>query len=263
MKQLLLTLLTIVITLQVYAQPGRSHVENALQDKYMKKYGEPGMNKFNKFAMGKIEAEYEFPQVVHMHFVEYKNGKKKDETDVVFHVNTKQQIFGYSGSDVNNGEAATIIIDEKNGTMVMLNEKDKTAFAMNTKNMGMQNMSKMYQNKVNNSEVYEDVKCSKSTGNRTIANLSCVKYHCVDEEEGTSADIWVTDKKPMSFEKAGSMTPWTMYLNGVGGVEGTMMAGKFYKKDKLDNEFEVTKLETDSDYTVKTSEYKQMDMFGR
>ena len=263
MKHLLITLITIVFTMPVWAQPGRSHVEKAMQDKYMKKYGEPGMSKFNKFAMGKIEAEYEFPQVVHMHFVDYKNGKKKEENEIVFHANAEQQTFGYSGADINNGEAATIIIDEKNGTMVMLNEKEKTAFAMNTKNMGMQNMSKMYQNKVDNSEIYENVKCSKASGSRTIANMPCEKYHCVDEEEGTSGDIWVTDKQPMSFGNAGAMTPWAMYLNGVGGVEGTMMAGKFYKNDKLDSEFEVTKLETDSDYTVKTSGYKQMDMFGR
>ena len=263
MKQFLTLLIAIGLLTPAMAQPGRSYAEKAIQDKYMKKYGEKGMAQFNKFAMGKVEAEYKFPQTVHMHFVDYDKGKKKEENDIVFHANAEEQTFGYSGNDVNNGKAATIIVDDKHGTIVMLDDEKKTAFAMNAKNMGMQNMSKMYQNQANNTEIYENVKCNKVSGSRTVANYPCVKYHCVDEEEDTSGDIWVTDKKPMNFGKAGAMTPWAMYLNGVGGVEGTMMAGKFYKKDKLDSEFEVTKIEENGDYTIKTSGYKQMDMFGR
>lgn len=259
MKQLLITLTITFISIASIAQPGHDKLEQAMA----KKYGEPGMAKFNKFAMGKIEAEYAFPQTIHMHFIDYNKGKKKDENDIVFHYNEEAETFGFSSSEMNDGQKGTIIYDHKNNAMVMLNDGNNTAFAMNTKSMGMESMYKKYQQKHEKTDIYKNVKCNKTSGDRTIAGYSCYKYHCVDEEENTSGDIWVTEEQPINIGKSASMTPWAMYLNGVGDVEGTMMAGKFYKNDKLDSEFEVTKIENNSSYSIETGKYKQMDMFGR
>lgn len=209
-----------------------------------------------------MKAEYKFPIYLQMHFIDHGGGKKK-ENDVQFHMNTAEKTFAYSGNDMNNGKAATVIMDEQNGTMVMLDDDKKTAMAMNLNAFGMGNMSKMNKYTIDK-DAYEDVKCKKASGNRTVAGYSCQKYECVDEEKGTKGDIWVTDKTPMSVVgKSSQMSPWGMYFTNIGGVSGTMMAGKFYKNNKLENEFEITKLEKNSSHSIKTTGYKKMDMMGR
>ncbi|MCB0698935.1 MAG: DUF4412 domain-containing protein [Chitinophagales bacterium] len=257
-----LSILTIALMVTVFAHAQRGEAEKALQEKYMQQYGQQGMDQLKKMMEAEMKPEYKFPIYVQMHIVDY-DGSKKKESDVKFHLNASEKTFAYSGNDMNNGKAATVIMDEKNGTMVMLDDSKKTAMAINLNAFGMGNMNKMGKHTVDK-EAYENVKCSKASGTKTVAGYSCQKYECVDKEKGTRGDIWVTDKAPMTMlGKVGEMSPWSMYLTNLGGMSGTMLAGKFYKDDKADSEFEVTELKQNSTHSIKTSGYKKMDMMGR
>lgn len=266
MKYLLPIASFMLVTLCAHAQ--RGHVEDALQKKYTEQYGQPGANKFNDYMNntfgGKTEDSYTFPLYLNMHFVEYKNGKKKDESDIKYYVDASSGNFAFIGVDngkKNSGEDMTMIYDSKNTSMIMVNDAEKTAIAIN---FGMLMNSGMVQRKAQKKyeDEMQDISCKKTGKSKAIQGYSCIQYQCVDKDEDSKADVWVTDGIPVDVKKASNFGLWNMYFLNSSGIGGMMMEGKFYEDGQLSSSLEITELNKKADHTVNMSDYQMTGIGG-
>lgn len=267
MKYLLPIVSLTLLTFGAYAQ--RGHVEDALQKKYTEQYANPGVNKFNDFMNntfgGKTEDSYKFPLYLKMHLVEYKNCKKKDETDIQYYIDGSNMNFALGGISNNKGrnssEDMTIVYDSKNTTMIMLNEGEKTAMAINYgafMNMGMQNKAtKKYQDEM------KDISCKKTGKSKTIQGYNCAQYQCVDnDEEGKYADVWITDGITIDIDKASGFGLWNMALMNNAKIGGMMLEGKFYENNQMTSSIEITELDKNANHNILMSNYQMTSLGG-
>lgn len=250
MKRLLLLSVFSLSCINIYAQNDKA---------------EDGMAMLQEFMEGMANAEtrsvYQFPMSMNMHIVSYKNSSKKDEMDIKYYANTSDEILAFESKDKGGKGEATIVYDPQKSTMVIVNDKEKSYMAMSIKSFEKMDMQKMMQQHGAGNEKH-DIKCSKSGKTKTIQGYDCEQTVCVDKEDGSKAEVWVTDKLPINITKSAKNTPWGMYFNGLEGMNGMMMQGDFYKNDKLEASMNVTEINTKANHSVQLSKYKKMDMFG-
>lgn len=250
MKKLVILSLSLLVSAYSFAQ----------QDK-----AEEGMAMLQQFMEGMANAEtrsvYKFPITMNMHIVDYNGGKKKEEMDVKYHVNTDDDILAFVGKDDKSNKQVTIVYDAGKSTMVMVDEAKKSYMAMSIKAFESMDMQKMMQQHSKKS-ARTDVKCNKSGKTKTIQGYACEQMVCTDSENDGKIEVWTTDKIPVNIAKSAKSTPWAMYFNGLDGMNGMMMKADFYEKGKLEASMNVTEVNTSSNYSVKMSELSKMDMFG-
>src|SRR5688500_11296699 len=109
MKRCFLFLLLTAISLCGYGQRNEEH------DAMEKKYGEPGAEKLEEWMNGKllnvkIEPEYRFPLGIRMHTTSYKNGTKKQESDMQFYMNAAEHRIGIKVTDEKKKKADEMLI---------------------------------------------------------------------------------------------------------------------------------------------------------
>lgn len=250
MKKLLVLSLSLLIGYTVSAQKDKADESMAMLQQFME-----GM------ANAETRTVYKFPLAMNLHIVDYNGGKKKEEMDVKYYANTSDNILAFEGKDDKSNKEMTIVYDAGKSTMVMVDEAKKSYMAMSIKAfeaMDMQKMMQQYGGKSSN----VDVKCNKSGKTKTIKGYACEELVCTDKENGSKAEVWVTDKIPVNIAKYSKSTPWGMYFQGLEGMNGMMMEAKLYEHDKLNATMEVTEVNTKSDFSVKMSNYTKMDMFG-
>lgn len=263
MKRIAITFFAVVSLCNVYAQ--QRQVEKTLEDKYMKEHGNAGLSKLQDFMdnMNNAETkpEYKFPLAVTMHVTTYDKGVKKDETDMKYNINSADEAFGISGSNMKGGNKNMFIVyDNKHNSMVMLDEKRKTYTAMNVNAF----MSAEMQAKRGKQYTNSNTKCTKTGKSKSIKGYACEEYVCIDEDRKDSkVEVWVTNKIPMSLASAAKGQPWGAYYAGMDGMSGMMLEGKIYKKEQLEGTMEVTEVDEKSNLTVTLSSYTKNEMFGR
>lgn len=258
MKNLLIASCLLLSQLS-FAQKGQT--EKAIQEKQRAE----GMAKLQEMMAGMSNAEtrpvYKFPISMTMRVTEYKNGAKKEATDMKYHVNGAEETFAFVGRENKSaGKEMMVVYDSKNSTMVMLDEQKKTYMAMNI------NAFKGMEKQMGGSTGKPDnVKCSKSGKTKSIRGYSCEEFVCVDKEKDSRGEIWVTDKIPVDIAQSFKGSPMAAFFNsidGVGGMKGMMMEGKFYEKGELKSGIEIVDINTKANQSVTLSNYKKTDMFG-
>lgn len=263
MKNLIVAIILLFPQLS-FAQKGQA--EKAIQEKYMKEHGNDGMAKMQEFMANMSNAEtrpvYKFPISMTMRVTEYKNGTKKDATDMKYHVNGAEETFAFMGKENKSaGKEMMVVYDSKNNTMVMLDEQKKTYVAMNINAF----MSAEMQANRGNAKASDNIKCSKSGKTKVIQGYSCEEYICVDKEKDSRSELWVTNKIPVDIAKSFKSSPVAAYFNkvdGMDGLSGMMMEGKFYEKGELKAGMEMLNINEKSNHAVTLSNYKKTDMFS-
>lgn len=253
MKSIVTFLVCSLLTVTAFAQRGQ--VERAMEDKYMKEYGQPGLDKLNKFMNSKTEKSYTFSTYMNLRLTEYDKKGKEDVSNIKYYIN--EENFAFRGiENTQRGrkqENMTIVYDAKNQSMIMLNEEEKSGMAINYGmfgNMMQKSIKNSYESKM------EDIKCSKTSKTKTIQGYSCVQYKCVDKDKKNTGEIWVTGKMVLDTKKGAGFGLWNMYLMDVAGISGMMLEGDFYEDGKLTSKMEVTELNKSANYKIDLTKYK-------
>lgn len=242
-----------------FAQKGQA--EKAAQEKYAAE----SMAKLQEMMAGMNNAEtrpaYIFPISMTMRVTEYKGGTKKDATDIKYHVNGAEETFAFAGMGNKNADKNMMVVyDNKKSTMVMVDLQKKTYFAMNIS--AFKGMEKQMSG---NSSKPDNIKCSKSGKTKSIQGYSCEEFVCVDNEKDSRGEVWVTDKIPVDIAQSFKGSPIAAFfdgIDGVAGMKGMMMEGKFYEKGELQSSVEIVEINTKSNQSITLSNYKKTDMFG-
>lgn len=242
-----------------FAQKGQT--EKAMQEKQRAE----GMAKLQEMMAGMNNAEtrpvYKFPISMTMRVTEYKNGVKKEATDMKYHVNGAEETFAFVGREnKSGGKEMMVVYDSKNSTMVMLDEQKKTYMAMNIN--AFKGMEKQMGG---TSNVGNNIKCSKTGKTKVIQGYLCQEYVCVDKEKDSRSEFWVTNKIPVDIAQSFKNSPIAAYFNKIDemdGLSGMMMEGKFYEKGELKAVMEMLNINEKSNQTVTLSNYKKTDMFS-
>ena len=58
-------------------------------------------------------------------------------------------------------------------------------------------------------------------------------------------------------------SPMKYGFSGLDNMNGMLIEGKFYKKDKLEATIETTNIDTKANYSISLGTYKKQDMFNR
>ncbi len=257
MKNLLIASCLLVSQL-TFAQKGQA--EKAAQEKYTAE----SMAKLQEMMAGMNNAEtrpvYKFPISMTMRITEYKNGAKKEATDMKYHVNGAEGTFAFVGREnKNTGKEMMVVYDSKNSAMVMLDEQKKTYVAMNI------GAFKGMEKQMGGNGSKSDIKCNKSGKTKSIQGYSCEEFVCVDKERDSRAEVWVTDKIPVDIAQSFKGSPMSAFFNsidGAGVLKGMMMEGKFYEKGEMKSAIEMVDINTKANQSVTLSNYKKTDMFG-
>lgn len=261
MKKLILIPLVLLSTLSM-AQRGR--VERAVEDKYEDKYGDPGKDKLNEWMNGKVlnvktEPEYLFTTSVTMQMTDYKNGKKREPTEMRYFLNPGKNYFGTTVADKKRTDEEMFIIYELiNNYMLMLDVKKKTGMAISV-NAFMSGKAIEERNKriaEGDTKSAEKHDCKKTGKTKTILGYPCEEYVCTDEEKGTRSEFWLTTKLPVDISRAYQQSPYAMYFRNTGKMGGMLMEGNFYKKDELQSTMLVTEVNTSANRKEVMSNYK-------
>lgn len=240
-----------------FAQKGQA--EKAMQEKY----GAEGMAKMQEFMASMNNAEtkpvYKFPVSMTMRVTEYKNGTKKDATDIKYYVNGAEETFAFAGRENKSaGKEMMMVYDSKTGTMVMLDEQKKTYMAMNINAFkGMEEQMGGTSGKAGN-----NIKCSKSGKTKAIQGYPSEEYICINKEKDSRSEVWVTNKIPVNIAKSVKGSPMAAYFDGLDGMGGMMMEGKFYEKGELKAGMEMLNINEKSNHSIMLNNYKKTDMFG-
>ncbi|MEZ5016267.1 MAG: hypothetical protein R2800_04390 [Flavipsychrobacter sp.] len=252
MKLIVTLVVCSLLSTSVFAQRGQ--VEKAMQEKYMKEYGQPSLDKLNKFMNSKTEKSYSFSTYMNLRLTEYDKKGKEDVSNIKYYINDKN--FAFRGIENKRGrkqEHMTVIYDAKNQSMIMLNEEEQSGMAINYGmfgNMMQQGIKNSYESKM------EDIKCSKTSSTKTIQGYNCVQYKCVDKDKKNTGEIWVTGKMVLDTEKGAGFGLWNMYLMDVAGISGMMLEGDFYENGQLTSKMEVTELNQKANYKIDLTNYK-------
>ena len=266
MKKLLI--LSVSIFTFSVASAQKEQVEKAMQEKYMKEYGNDGMAKLQDFMANMSNAEtrpeYKFPISMTMRITDYDKGVKKEPTDIKYHINATEETFAFVGKENKSGNKEMVIVyDNKNNAMVMLDEQKKSYMAMNVNAfMSAEMQARKAQGGTKGTG---NLKCEKSGKTKSIQGYLCEEYICIDKDRDTKSEIWITNKIPVNIAKASKGNPIAAYLNGIDGVDGMngmMMEGMFYEKGQLEALIEITELNEKANHSIILSSYKKTDMFG-
>jgi hypothetical protein len=242
----------------------RGYVERAVQDKYEDKYGDHGKDKLNEWVNGKVlnvktEPEYVFTMSVTMEMTDYKNGKKKEPTQIKYFLHPGKNYFGTSVPDKKKADEEMFMIYELvNNYMLMLDVKKKTgtAISMNAFMSGkaIEERNKKMAGENTGSTVKND--CKKTGKNKTILGYPCEEFICIDEEKGTRSEFWFTTKIPVDISRAYMRSPYSIYFGNSGQMGGMLMEGDFYKNDELQSTMLVTEVNTNADRKEVMKDYK-------
>ncbi|MBS1588378.1 MAG: hypothetical protein JST52_02065 [Bacteroidetes bacterium] len=255
MKQLLFLLILAQISFSCYAQSG--YVRDAMYDKYGRDHEKKGEDWVKNAMSGKVDPEYKFPLMVKMHNTSYKRGEVRDESDITYYVNNAANKFGMRAENGSKKkkEDMLIIYDYIANSMIMLNETDMTGMAMNLNAfMSGDAIAHRNQGKADKQETNND--CKKTGKTKIILGYNCEQYVCVNKDDNTRSEMWVTTKLIFDMSKTagrGAMTGLLGYTRGVGGM---MMESEFYKNDDLEMKMEVTKVNPNENTVVKTTDYR-------
>lgn len=259
MKNLLIASCLLLSQLS-FAQKGQT--EKAIQEKQRAE----GMAKLQEMMAGMSNAEtrpvYKFQISMTMRVTEYKNGAKKEATDMKYHVNGAEETFAFVGNENKSaGKEMTVVYDSKNSTMVMLDEQKKTYMAMNINAFkGMEKQVGGTSGKAGN-----NIKCNKTGKTKVIQGYLCEEYVCVDKEKDSRSEFWVTNKIPVDIAQSFKSSPIAAYfgkVDGMDGLSGMMMEGKFYEKGELKAGMEMIDVNEKSSHSIMLNNYKKTDMFG-
>lgn len=258
MKNLLIVSLLLLSQLS-FAQKGQ--VDKASREKQSAE----AMAKLQEMMAGMSNAEtrpvYIFPIAMTMRVTEYKGGTKKDATDIKYHVNGAEETFAFAGMGNKNADKDMMVVyDSKKSTMVMVDLQKKTYFAMNIS--AFKGMEKQMGG---NSSKPDNIKCSKSGKTKSIQGYSCEEFVCVDKEKDSRSEFWVTNKIPVDIAQSFKSSPIAAYFNkidGMDGLSGMMMEGKFYEKGELKAVMEMLNINEKSNQAITLSNYKKTDMFS-
>lgn len=243
-----------------FAQKGQA--EKAAQEKYAAE----GMAKLQQMMAGMNNAEtrpvYKFPISMTMRITEYKNGVKKEATDMKYHVNGAEGTFAFAGRENKNvGKEMMVVYDSKKSTMIMLDEQKKTYVAMNIN--AFLGMEKQMGGKGSKEE--NNIQCTKSGKTKIIQGYLCEEYICIDKEKDSRSELWVTNKIPVDIAQSFKSSPIAAYfskVDGMGGLSGMMMEGRFYEKGELKAVMEMLNITEKANMAITLSSYKKTDMFG-
>jgi hypothetical protein len=261
MKRIMIFAAVAFFTLSANAQ--RGYVERKIEDKYEDKYGKPGMEKYNDWMNGKVlnakvEPEYNFPLSLTMEVTDYKKGKKKDPTEVTYYVNATNSNFATINQDSKKKDEMLMIYDVKSNVMLMLDMKKKSGMAININGFMSGKMIAEREKNMAEGGSGKDTKhdCKKTGKTKTIQGYSCNEYICTDAERDTRSEIWISDKIPVNISRANTRGPMSGYFAGMGGMNGMMMEGNFYKHDELESTMLVTNVNTSANLKIKSAEYE-------
>lgn len=262
MKKLLVLLLSVLVVSTGFAQ--NAEAEKAMKEMMSGDNAAKLLEMMGNMMNAETRPVYKFPISMNLRITDYEKDKKDDVTDIKYHINSSEQTFAFIGKDEQRGanKKVMIIYDAKNSAMVMLDEKEQSYMAMNTKAFEGMDFEKMMKDHNGGKGSTPDIKCSKTGKTKTIQGYPCEEHVCVDKEKQSKAEVWVTDKVPVNIAKASKGTPFALYFSGLDDMKGMMMHGKFYEKNHLVAEMEVTTVDTKSDYSINLSKYKKSDMFG-
>ncbi len=256
MKKYISLLIGLVVTCAAFAQRGQ--VEKAMHDKYAKQYGQPGLDKLNKFMNSKTESSYSFPLYINMKLTEYEDGKE-EVSHVKYYANGDN--FAFRGVEQEQRgrkqENMTIVFDAKNQSMIMLNEDELKGMALH---YGMFQATIQQRVKSVYEEEMKNVKCNKTGKSKSIQGYSCMQYKCAIEDEDDdvkkTGEIWVSNQIKMDAKKGAGFGFWNLYFMDVAGINGMMMEGDFYEDGKLTSKMEITELNKKASYKIDMTKYQ-------
>lgn len=234
-----------------------------VRDAMMEKYGEPGSEKGmdwinNKMLNVDIKPQYSFPISLTMHTTSYKNGEKKDEGDMYYFFNTPANIVGVKTIEERKrkNDEQFMIYDYKANAMLMLNQTKMTGMAINMNAfMSGEQIKQREQGGKKNKGNTTDRECKKTGKTKTILGYTCFEYVCINEDDQSRSEMWITTKLPFDLSKtnSGNMAGYFGHAAGLGGM---MMQAKFYKRDQLESELEVTNVDNNANKVINTKDYK-------
>lgn len=253
MKQLFFLIILLLLSITGSAQ--KRQVRDAMYDKYGKDNEEKGANWLKSMMDVEMEPSYKFPLMAGMTMTSYKNGEKKDEHHIAYYVNAAENRFAVRAEEWRSkkkNEPMLMIYDHKNNTMIMLNEGDRTGVAMNL-NAFVSGEAIRKRDEGKASQKKSD--CKKTGKTKVIQGYTCEEYVCVNEDDNTRSEIWISNKLPFDLAKTAGQSVFSGYLKAGKGLGGMIMEGHFYKKDQLEMKLEVTKINPNENFVVKTSDY--------
>lgn len=263
MKHLIIFSLAALAACNAYAQPGRGYVRDAIERKYendnkdSKAKGEAWLT---GMMNGKTESSYSFPLMVNMHVTSYKDGEKRDESNIIYYLNGSQKYFGFKPVEdetkkkKKKKEEMFTIYDSKNNSMIMLNETDKTGMAINI-NSFMSADAQARRGQGHDNGPVSDVKCTKSGKTKTIQGYPCIEYVCIDEERNRKTEAWVTTKLDIDISQSFARSPYAYLATGK-NTGGFLMEATHYKNNQVESKMEVTEVNTKADLTKTIADYK-------
>ena len=98
-----------------------------------------------------------------------------------------------------------------------------------------------------------------------IQGYLCEEYICIDKEKDSRSELWVTNKIPVDIAQSFKSSPIAAYfskVDGMGGLSGMMMEGRFYEKGELKAVMEMLNITEKANMAITLSSYKKTDMFG-
>ncbi len=263
MKKVVLFSLGIIISLPSFAQPGKAEVEKAMQEKY----GKEGMAKLEKYLNNISDVEladsYDFPLMLNIKITQYKNGKARKPDMIKYYMDTDNKVIAFRGEDFKSGKSALMVYDTKRSAMAIIDEEKNEVMPVNMNSM-MGMGKKMMQMQHENMSV-EDVSCNKTSKVKTIHGYKSQQFVCVNEKEGSKAEVWVTDEIPLNLEDIGKGGPWSYsaFKSKADGMSGMFMEGSFYEKGEMVSKMEVIEVDKSADMNVDLNKYKKTSLFGQ
>lgn len=247
------------LMLSIAADAQRGYVHDAMKDKYGKPGEEQGMDWMNnKMLNVKVDPEYAFQQSVTMHITNYKKGEIKDESDITYFFNTAGNKLGMKSSEERRKKSDDmfIIYDYKANAMIMLNETDKTGMAININAFMSGDAIRRREEGTKKPSGKSNMDCKKTGKTKTIQGYKCFEYVCVNEDEGTRSEMWITTEIPFDLSKTRPHGAMSMYYGAAGGQGGMLIEARFYKHGTLESAMTVTSVDKNANKLVRTNDYK-------
>lgn len=260
MKKLIFIPLLLLIVSPAMGQ--RGYVKRAVEDKYEKEHGDPGMAKYNEWMNGKVlnvktEPEYKFTTSMTMLVTDYKNGKKREGTEVQYFMNPGKNYFGTATTDKKKNSEMFMIYAMKEHYMLMLDTKKMTGMAINMDAfMSGKAIAERDKNEATGKGGRSNTDCKKTGKSKNIQGYSCEEYVCKDPDRDTRTEMWMTNKINVNIAQANMRGPYAAYFLGMGSMTGMMMEANFYKNDELQSTMLVTDVDQNANRVEVMKNYK-------
>ena len=263
MKKIILVPLLLLIVMPGMAQ--RGYVKRAMEDKYEKEHGDAGMAKYNEWMNGKVmnvktEPEYKFTKSLTMQVTDYKNGKKRDATEVQYFINPAKTYFGTATTDKKKDNEMFMIYAMKENYMLMLDTKKMTGMAINMNafmsGKAIEARDKRMSGDGDEKPTKSNTNCNKTGKSKTIQGYSSDEYVCKDPDRDTRTEMWMTNKINVNMAQANMRGPYAAYFMGMGNMGGMIMEANFYKRDELQSTMLVTDVNENANRVEVMKNYK-------